>query len=69
MRPRQLIATKLPSYELSGEVGADAGYFGCVYKGKIPDAKTEALLPMIREKVEPNSLDRLPKVLTETGSD
>ena len=69
MRPRQLLAIKLLSYELLGEVESNAGYFGCVCKGKIPDAKTETLLPMIREKVEPNSLDRLPKVLTETGSD
>ena len=81
MRLRQLIASKLPSYELSGEVEADESYFGGVRKGKrdhgaagkvavlgllkrggkvyaaiIPDAKTETLLPIIREKVEPDSL-------------
>ena len=32
---RQLhIASQLPSYELSGEVGADESYFGGVRKGK-----------------------------------
>ena len=81
MRLRQLIASKLPSYELSGEVEADESYFGGVRKGKrgrgaagkvavfgllkrggkvytaiVPDAKTETLLPIIREKVEPDSL-------------
>jgi len=81
IRLRQLIASKLPSYELSGEVEADESYFGGVRKGKrgrgaagkvavfgllkrggkvytaiIPDAKTETLLPIIREKVEPDSL-------------
>ena len=34
LRLRQLIATKLPSYELSGEVEADESYFGGVRKGK-----------------------------------
>jgi transposase len=34
MRLRQLIASKLPSYELSGEVEADESYFGGVRKGK-----------------------------------
>jgi transposase len=33
-RLRQLIASKLPSYELSGEVEADECYFGGVRKGK-----------------------------------
>lgn len=33
-RLRQLIASKLPSYELSGEVEADESYFGGVRKGK-----------------------------------
>jgi transposase len=31
---RQLIASKLSSYELSGEVEADESYFGGVRKGK-----------------------------------
>lgn len=31
---RQLIASKLPSYDLSGEVEADESYFGGVRKGK-----------------------------------
>lgn len=81
MRLRQLIASKLPSYELSGEVEADESYFGGVRKGKrgrgaagkvavfgllkrggkvytaiIPNAKTETLLPIIQEKVEPDSI-------------
>lgn len=81
MRLRQLIASKLPSYELSGEVEADESYFGGVRKGKrgrgaagkvavfgllkrggkvytaiIPDAKTETLMPIIREKVKPDSV-------------
>jgi transposase len=34
MRLRQLIAGKLPSYELCGEVEADESYFGGVRKGK-----------------------------------
>ena len=33
-RLRQLIASQLPSYELSGEVEADESYFGGVRKGK-----------------------------------
>ena len=81
MRLRQLIASKLPSYELSGEVEADESYFGGVRKGKrgrgaagkvavfgllkrggrvytaiIPNAKTETLMPIIREKVTPDSI-------------
>jgi len=81
LRLRQLIATKLPSYELSGEVEADESYFGGVRKGKrgrgaagkvavfgllkrggkvytaiIPDAKKETLMPIIREKVTPDSI-------------
>jgi transposase len=80
-RLRQLIASKLPSYELSGEVEADESYFGGVRKGKrgrgaagkvavfgllkrggkvytaiIPDSKTETLMPIIREKVTPDSI-------------
>ena len=34
MRLRFLIASKLPSYELDGEVEADESYFGGVRKGK-----------------------------------
>ncbi len=34
MRLRQLIASKLPSYELSGEVEADESYFGGKRNGK-----------------------------------
>ncbi len=34
MRLRQLIASKQPSYELSGEVEADESYFGGMRKGK-----------------------------------
>lgn len=81
MRLRQLIASKLPSYELSGEVEADESYFGGVRKGKrgrgaagkvavfgllkrggkvytaiIPNAKTETLLPIIQEKILPDSI-------------
>ena len=81
MRLRQLIASNLPSYELSGEVEADESYFGGVRKGKrgrgaagkvavfgllkrggkvytaiIPNAKTETLLPIIQEKVTPDSI-------------
>ena len=81
MRLRQLIASKLPSYRLSGEVEADESYFGGVRKGKrgrgaagkvavfgllkrggkvytaiIPNARTETLLPIIQEKVEPDSI-------------
>jgi transposase len=81
MRLRQLIASKLPSYRLCGEVEADESYFGGVRKGKrdrgaggkvavfgllkrggkvytaiIPNAKTETLLPIIEEKVEPDSV-------------
>jgi transposase len=81
MRLRQLIASNLPSYELSGEVEADESYFGGVRKGKrgrgaagkvavfgllkrggkvytaiIPNAKTETLLPIIQEKIMPDSI-------------
>ncbi|WP_135081955.1 IS1595 family transposase [Terasakiella sp. SH-1] len=81
MRLRQLIASKLPSYRLQGEIEADESYFGGVRKGKrgrgaggkvavfgllkrggkvytaiIPNAKTETLLPIIQEKVEPDSI-------------
>ena len=81
MRLRHLIASKQPSYELSGEVEADESYFGGVRKGKrgrgaggkvavfgllkrggkvytaiVPNAKTETLLPIIEEKVEPDSI-------------
>ena len=80
-RLRCLIASKLPSYELSGEVEADESYFGGVRKGKrgrgaagkipvfgllkrggkvytaiIPNAKASTLLPIIREKVLPDSI-------------
>ena len=34
LRLRKLIASKLPSYELSGEVEADESYFGGMRKGK-----------------------------------
>ncbi len=34
MRLSKLIASKMPSYELSGEVEADESYFGGVRKGK-----------------------------------
>lgn len=81
MRLRKLIASKLPSYELSGEVEADESYFGGSRKGKrgrgaagkvavfgllkrggkvytaiIPNAKTETLLPIIEQKVTPDSI-------------
>ena len=81
MRLRQLIASKLPSFALSGEVEADESYFGGVRKGRrgrgasgkvavfgllkrggkvytaiIPNAKTETILPIIKEKVEPDSI-------------
>jgi transposase len=81
MRLRQLIASKQPSYDLSGEVEADESYFGGRRKGKrgrgaggkvavfgllkrggkvytaiIPNAETETLLPIIEEKVTPDSI-------------
>lgn len=81
MRLRYLIASKQPSYKLSGEVEADESYFGGVRKGKrgrgaggkvavfgllkrggkvctavIPNAKTETLLPIIEDKVMPDSI-------------
>lgn len=81
MRLRQLIASKLLSYELSGEVEADESYFGGKRKGKrgrgsagkvavfgslkrggkvytaiIPNAKTETLLPIIEQRVQPDSI-------------
>lgn len=81
-------ASKLPSYELNGEVEADESYFGGVRKGKrgrgaagkvavfgllkrggkvytaiIPNTKTETLLPIIQEKVQPDSI-----VYTDTFS-
>ena len=81
LRLRKLIASKLPSYELSGEVEADESYFGGVRKGKrgrgaagkvvvfgllkrkgrvftaiIQDTKGATLLPLIEEKVAPDSV-------------
>lgn len=81
MRLRQLIASKQPSYKLSGEIEADESYFGGGRKGKrgrgaagkiavfgllkrggkvytaiILNAKTETLLPIIEEKVMPDSM-------------
>ena len=81
MRLRQLIASKLPRYELDGEVEADESYFGAARKGKrgrgsagkvavfgllkrrgrvftavIPNAKSRTLLPIIQEKVAPDSI-------------
>jgi transposase len=78
---RQIIASNLPSYELSGEVEADESYFGGIRKGTrgrgaagkvavfgllkrggkvytaiILNAKTETLLPIIAEKVTPDSI-------------
>ena len=80
-RLRKLIASKLPSFELSGEIEADESYFGGKRKGKrgrgaagkvvvfgllkrggkvytvvIPNAKTETLLPIIKEKIRPDSI-------------
>ena len=81
MHLRQLIASQLPSYELSGEVEADESYFGGKRKGRrgrgakgkiavfgllkrrgkvytaiVPDAKTKTLLPIIKDKVKPDSI-------------
>ena len=81
MRLRKLIASKLPSYELDGEVEVDESYFGGIRKGKrgrgaagkvavfgllkrggrvytalIPDAKSKTLMPIITEKVKPDSV-------------
>jgi transposase len=80
-RLRQLIASKLTSYELSGEIEADESYFGGIRKGKrgrgasgkvpvfgllkrggkvytaiIQNAKATTLIPIIREKVMPDSI-------------
>ena len=81
LRLRQLIASKQPNLQLSGEVEADESYFGGVRKGKrgrgaagkvavfgllkrrgkvyacnVPNAKTETLIPIIEEKVTPDSI-------------
>ena len=81
LRLRWLIASKLPSYELRGEVEADESYFGGRRKGKrgrgaagkvavfgllkrrgkvftavIVNAKSETLIPLIKEKVRPDSI-------------
>ena len=81
LRLRWLIASKLPSYELSGEIEADESYFGGKRKGKrgrgaagkvavfgllkrrgkvftavILNAKSETLIPIIKEKVQPDSI-------------
>ena len=78
---RHLIASRLPSYELSGEIEADESYFGGSRKGNrgrgaagkvvvfgllkrrgkvytaiIPNVKAETLLPIIHEKVNPESI-------------
>ena len=81
MRLRKLIASRLPSYELAGEVEADESSFGGHRKGKrgrgaagkvavfgllkrrgkvftavIVNAKAETLIPLIQEKVRPDSI-------------
>ena len=81
LRLRQLIASKQPNLQLSGEVEADESYFSGVRKGKrgrgaagkvavfgllkrrgkvyactVPNAKTETLIPIIEEKVTPDSI-------------
>ena len=81
LRLRKLIASKLPSYELDGEVEADESYFGGARKGKrgrgaagkvavfgllkrkgkvytaiVPNAKRQTLMPIIEEKVRPDSI-------------
>ena len=81
MRLRRLIAAKLPSYRLSGEIEVDESYFGGVRKGKrgraaagkvvvfgllkrggkvhtaiVPNVRTETLLPIIEEQIEPDSI-------------
>lgn len=81
MRLRQLITSKQPSFELSGEVEVDESYFGGNRKGKrgrgaagkvvvfgllrrggkvyacvIPNARTETLMPIIEERVTPDSV-------------
>jgi transposase len=81
MRLRMLIASKLPGYELDGEVEADESYFGGVRKGRrgrgaagkvavfgllkrrgkvftaiVPNAKSRTLMPIIEEKVAPDSI-------------
>jgi hypothetical protein len=72
MRLRRLIASQLPSYELSDEVEADESYFGGVAgvvavfgllkrKGKVftaivPNDKAVTLLPIIKEQVRPDSI-------------
>ena len=81
LRLPQLIASKQPNLQLSGEVEADESYFGGVRKGKrgrgaagevavfgllkrrgkvyacnVPNAKTETLIPIIEEKVTPDSI-------------
>ena len=80
-RLRRLIASKLVSYELSGEVEVDESYFGGVRKGRrgrgaagkvpvfgllkrggkvftalIPNVQGATLIPIIREKVTPDSI-------------
>lgn len=79
-RLRQLIASKLPGYELFGEVKADESYFvgmegkrgrgsagkvavfgllrrgGKVYTAIICDIKTGTLLPIIKGKIQPDSI-------------
>ena len=81
IRLRKLIASRLPSYQLSGEVEIDESYFGGVPKGKgdrgaagkgavfgllkrdgevytavIPNAKSEMILPIIKQQVKPDSI-------------
>ena len=68
-RLRDLIASQLNGYVLSGEVEADERYFGGVRKGwrgrgaggnvdtaVIPNAKATTLIPLIREHVTPDSI-------------
>ena len=81
MRLRKLIASKVPSYQMDGEVEADESYFGGHRKGKrgrgasgkvavfgllkrkgkvytaiIPNAQSATLLPIIEQRVAPDSI-------------
>ena len=81
MRLRKLVASKVPSYQMDGEVEADESYFGGHRKGKrgrgasgkvavfgllkrkgkvytaiIPNAQSVTLLPIIEQRIAPDSI-------------
>ena len=48
LRLRKLIASKVPSYDLSGEIEVDDSYFGGVHKGKQGAGPVVAIFDLLK---------------------